>query len=84
MSAFDKTEEKPNTQATARVKVTLEIPLSQPWGSDANIDGIRKRATEEAEQKVRQAVVSQEPGGLPRGTKLLSTKVTAVLVAEKD
>lgn len=34
--------------ATARVKVVLEISVSDSWGEDCKVDQIRKQATESA------------------------------------
>lgn len=44
------------TQTRARVTLTVEIDLSQPWGPDATMGDVFKRATQDAIGAVRRGL----------------------------
>lgn len=64
-------------KATARVRVTVEIDLTQPWGKECTMYQIDKQAMEEAME-----YLARIPHGRLRVVG--PPEVTAVLVREKD
>lgn len=66
-----------NVKATARVQVTLEVTLSQPWGAECNFAVLQKAAKEDALMRIQKLSGSD--------VRIVGTpKVTAVLVEEPD
>jgi hypothetical protein len=43
-------------QAIAKVTMTVEVPLDQPWGDDCTIGQVLKQAKDSARQKVAKAL----------------------------
>lgn len=41
---------------TARVRVTLDIPLSGSWGGECSLEQVHKQAIEEVDGKLRGAI----------------------------
>lgn len=68
--------------ATARVRLVIDMPLSGSWGNDCTIDQVYKQARESALEYIR-ATKQSVPKGLPLGTVVLESEVTAVFMAEK-
>ena len=62
----------------ARVRITLDIPLSASWGDDCTLAQVKKQAKEDIQQLLRQNI----GGGqiFPKGTTVIGTpKVEAII-----
>ena len=66
-------------KATARVRLTIDIPLTDTWGSDCAIDQIQKQAKEGALGMIRNSQFHE----LKLATIIGEPVVTAVLVEEQ-
>jgi len=65
-------------KATAKVKLTLEIPIGSSWGKDCTVDQVMKQAKNEAADIVHRVIYRS---GLH--VKILSTEVKAVFANEQ-
>ncbi len=74
------------TKAFARVMVTLEFTLSQPWGDAATVAEIRKRGAEEALERVMAGFVINgltcKTNSKTEARVVGDPKVTAILVED--
>lgn len=74
-------------QGTARVQITLEIDLRQPWGEKANLGEIYDRAHSEALDKLRSGLVIhgttiQSPPGTKTHARIVGDpKIKTIIVA---
>lgn len=66
------------TLTTARVRVTVELDLSQPWSQDATLAEVYKRGGQEALDKLSRLMSSTAEVRV-----IGKPEVTAILVAEK-
>jgi len=64
-------------QARAQVRLTLEIPLSQPWGGECQLDQIFKQASESAKNKVRRVLQDAKIT-----SRIIDMKVIAILAED--
>lgn len=69
------TEKK--VSVSARVRVELEIEVSDAWSGDCNLAQVHKQGLESALMKLNKLVDSS---GKPIGIRLLGSSVTAILV----
>ena len=69
------------TFTTARVRVTVDVQLTRPWGDACTMQQIMAEAKKEAVEVVRARL---ETGSTPRMTIHTAPVVTMVLVEESD
>lgn len=71
------------TKGSARVILTVEVPLHGSWGSDCTLSQVHKQAKDEALGYIRQLVKSatQKPAGL---RVVGQPDITAVLIDEVE
>lgn len=65
-------------KAMARVKVTLDLPVSSSWGAGCTVSQVHKQAGEEANEKVRKFFNDQKL----LGATITSMEVTAIFVSD--
>ncbi len=68
-------------QATAKVQITIEVSLDQPWGDEATVAEVHKRASDEARTKLTNAF---DPARI-QGLRIIGEpRVTGILTERKD
>ena len=74
-------------QATARVRITLDIPLEQPWSGEEKVDQVFAAASRSAQQIVSRALTQKAEGTtaplFPRGTRVLGEPEVRCVIAER-
>jgi len=75
------------TQATARVLLTLEIPLEQPWSGEDTIDRVLSSGRREAREIVTRMLRKRPSNSVPipefpRGTRIVGDIEVQCVIAE--
>lgn len=68
--------------ATARVRLTVEVPVTSRWGSDCPLEQIFKQASDEATRYIKNLFERHRPDGGNRVQIVGQPDVVAVLLPE--